>query len=169
MWVISACASEVHASLRAAGSARGLARSHPAQAVYAEIVRTLKADDSRSGGGADAAFTAPSGELTVVETFGFIGFGPSFFGKGIRRAGIHRAAALFACAAHHPSIADGAGLAKDQAQRTQQRDPRSPHDAAEPTRTQSSNFKARCARLDPRHRIGGSLLRGPNYPPDKCE
>jgi glutamate carboxypeptidase len=46
-----------------------------AQAIYAEIGKTLGVDDSGKGGGTDAAFAALSGKPVVVENFGLQGYG----------------------------------------------------------------------------------------------
>ena len=46
-----------------------------AQAVYAEIGKTLGVDDTGKGGGTDAAFAALSGKPVVVEGFGLMGWG----------------------------------------------------------------------------------------------
>ena len=61
------------APLEATDAARALART--AQAIYAEIGRTLKVDESGTGGGTDAAFAAASGKPAVAESFGLIGYG----------------------------------------------------------------------------------------------
>jgi len=59
------------APLEATDTSRALART--AQAIYAEIGRTLKVDESGTGGGTDAAFAAASGKPAVAESFGLIG------------------------------------------------------------------------------------------------
>jgi glutamate carboxypeptidase len=61
------------APLEVTDASRALARS--AQAIYAEIGRTLKVDESGTGGGTDAAFAAASGKPAVAESFGLIGYG----------------------------------------------------------------------------------------------
>jgi glutamate carboxypeptidase len=61
------------APLEATVASRALAST--AQAIYAEIGRTLEVDDSGAGGGTDAAFAAISGKPAVAESFGLIGFG----------------------------------------------------------------------------------------------
>jgi glutamate carboxypeptidase len=52
---------------------RGLVKR--AQAVYAELGKTLGVDDTGLGGGTDAAFAALSGKPVVVENFGLMGWG----------------------------------------------------------------------------------------------
>lgn len=61
------------APLEATDASRALAGK--AQAIYAELGRTLGVDDSGAGGGTDAAFAAVSGRPAVAESFGLIGFG----------------------------------------------------------------------------------------------
>jgi len=61
------------APLQATEASRALART--AQAIYAEIGRTLSVDESGNGGGTDAAFAAASGLPAVAESFALIGFG----------------------------------------------------------------------------------------------
>jgi len=61
------------APLEVTDASRALART--AQAIYAEIGRTLKVDESGTGGGTDAAFAAASGKAAVAESFGLIGAG----------------------------------------------------------------------------------------------
>jgi len=46
-----------------------------AQAIYAEIAKTLGVDVSGQGGGTDAAFAALSGKPVVLENFGLQGYG----------------------------------------------------------------------------------------------
>lgn len=55
-------------------TARSAAVARKAQAIYAEIGRTLALDESGRGGGTDAAFAAESGHAAVVEGFGLAGF-----------------------------------------------------------------------------------------------
>jgi glutamate carboxypeptidase len=52
-----------------------LAIARRAQAVYAELGRTLGADDKVAGGGTDAAFAGLARNTGVVERFGLQGFG----------------------------------------------------------------------------------------------
>lgn len=59
--------------LEATDASRALGRK--AQAIYAELGRTLGVDDSGAGGGTDAAFAAASGRPVVAESFGLIGDG----------------------------------------------------------------------------------------------
>lgn len=61
------------APLEPTDASRAMARK--AQAIYAELGRTLAVDDSGAGGGTDAAFAAVSGKPAVVESFGLIGDG----------------------------------------------------------------------------------------------
>jgi glutamate carboxypeptidase len=61
------------APLEATDASRAVARK--AQAIYAELGRTLLIDESGSGGGTDAAFAAESGKPATVESFGLAGFG----------------------------------------------------------------------------------------------
>ena len=59
--------------LEATDRSRALARK--AQAIYAELGRSLGLDESGKGAGTDAAFAALSGKPVVVESFGLLGFG----------------------------------------------------------------------------------------------
>jgi glutamate carboxypeptidase len=59
--------------LQPTDASRAVARK--AQAVYAELGRTLGVDESGRGGGTDAAFAAASGKPAVVESFGLVGAG----------------------------------------------------------------------------------------------
>ncbi|MCX7172889.1 MAG: M20/M25/M40 family metallo-hydrolase [Proteobacteria bacterium] len=52
---------------------RALARK--AQAIYAELGKTLGVDETGKGGGTDAAFAALSGKSAVAESFGLAGYG----------------------------------------------------------------------------------------------
>lgn len=52
-----------------------LALARHGQSIYAELGRTLGADDKVAGGGTDAAFAGLSGKAAVVERFGLQGFG----------------------------------------------------------------------------------------------
>lgn len=59
--------------LEATDASRVLGRK--AQAIYSEIGRALKVDESGAGGGTDAAFAAVSGRPAVAESFGLVGDG----------------------------------------------------------------------------------------------
>jgi glutamate carboxypeptidase len=59
--------------LQPTDASRAVARR--AQAIYAELGRTLGVDESGTGGGTDAAFAAASGKPAVVENFGLVGAG----------------------------------------------------------------------------------------------
>jgi glutamate carboxypeptidase len=61
------------APLEATDASRAVGRK--AQAIYAELGRTLMIDETGSGGGTDAAFAAESGKPATVESFGLAGFG----------------------------------------------------------------------------------------------
>lgn len=61
------------APLEVTDASRAVARK--AQAIYAELGRTLLVDESGSGGGTDAAFAAQSGKPATVESFGLAGYG----------------------------------------------------------------------------------------------
>jgi len=59
--------------LEATDRSRALAKK--AQAIYAELGRSLGLDESGKGAGTDAAFAALSGKPAVLENFGLLGFG----------------------------------------------------------------------------------------------
>jgi glutamate carboxypeptidase len=59
--------------LEATDAGRDLARK--AQAIYAEMGRTLELRDTGTGAGTDAAFAAASGKPAVIERLGLSGFG----------------------------------------------------------------------------------------------
>ena len=61
------------APLEVTDASRALAKK--AQAIYAELGRTLAVDDSGNGGGTDAAFAAASGKPVTAESFGLPGYG----------------------------------------------------------------------------------------------
>jgi glutamate carboxypeptidase len=61
------------APLEVTEASRALAKK--AQAIYAEIGRSLAVDESGNGGGTDAAFAAASGKPATAESFGLPGFG----------------------------------------------------------------------------------------------
>lgn len=61
------------APLEVTEASRALAKK--AQAVYAELGRSLSVDESGNGGGTDAAFAAASGKTVTAESFGLAGFG----------------------------------------------------------------------------------------------
>jgi glutamate carboxypeptidase len=46
-----------------------------AQAIYAELGKSLGVDEAGRGGGTDAGFAALSGKPVVLENFGLMGFG----------------------------------------------------------------------------------------------
>jgi len=54
---------------------RSRALAKKAQAIYAELGKSLGLDESGKGAGTDAAFAALSGKPAVVENFGLMGFG----------------------------------------------------------------------------------------------
>jgi glutamate carboxypeptidase len=58
--------------LEATDRSRALAKK--AQAIYAELGKSLGLDESGKGAGTDAAFAALSGKPAVVENFGLLGF-----------------------------------------------------------------------------------------------
>jgi glutamate carboxypeptidase len=59
--------------LEATERSRALAKK--AQAIHAELGRSLGLDESGKGAGTDAAFAALSGKPAVLENFGLLGFG----------------------------------------------------------------------------------------------
>jgi glutamate carboxypeptidase len=59
--------------LEVTAGSRSLAAA--AQAIYAEVGKTLLVDDSGNGGGTDAAFAGLSGKAAVIESLGLVGFG----------------------------------------------------------------------------------------------
>jgi glutamate carboxypeptidase len=61
------------APLEVTDASRALAKK--AQAIYAELGRSLAVDESGNGGGTDAAFAAASGKPVTAESFGLPGFG----------------------------------------------------------------------------------------------
>jgi glutamate carboxypeptidase len=61
------------APLEVTDASRALAKK--AQAIYAEMGRSLSVDESGNGGGTDAAFAAASGKPVTAESFGLPGYG----------------------------------------------------------------------------------------------
>ncbi len=61
------------APLEVTDASRALAKK--AQAIYAELGRSLEVDESGNGGGTDAAFAAASGKPVTAESFGLPGYG----------------------------------------------------------------------------------------------